>query len=187
MGAEAKEHATDPALATGAQQIGRVAAERLPAGRGEGMDLPAIQREVARLQKLQAAVTVQMTERQHGRSLAGGENVQAGGGMAQEFVQVAACRACAQLLQVVEDQRKARILAFQAFDDFCPQPRLGGRCRWALPRGKADGLVQVHEQVAWLVVAALTAKPGPGGCEAGGVPCEQGALAIAERRAQQGQ
>ncbi|MDT4812462.1 hypothetical protein FQZ97_454240 [compost metagenome] len=185
IGSQPEQHPADPAFAAGAQPVDGIAVQVQAAGGGQLADLRAVHGQVGRLQQLQALVAAQLAGRQAWQALAGGQQVQGGRGEAQQFVEVAARLARAQQVQVVEDQGEAFALLFQAFDDGGPQPGgVGGRQRRAVQR-QAQGLAQVQQQMQRLVVVGLAAQPGPGRVQAGGVLGEQGALAVAERRAEQ--
>ncbi|MNC56302.1 hypothetical protein D3C75_1058880 [compost metagenome] len=78
-------------------------------------------------------------------------------------------------------------MLLQALQDGAPQALLVGGDQGVLGRGQAEGSVQVQQQVQWLVVGCVQSIPGPGRLQAGGVLGEQGALAVAQRRAEQDQ
>ncbi|MOA00864.1 hypothetical protein D3C78_1202410 [compost metagenome] len=90
-------------------------------------------------------------------------------------------------MQVVEDQGETVRLLLQMLEDGAPQVRLVGGDQGALGRAQTERRLQVQQQVQRLVVGLFQAIPGPGRAQAGGVLGEEGALAVAERGAEQGQ
>ncbi|MCY1399775.1 hypothetical protein D3C76_674720 [compost metagenome] len=106
-----------------------------------------------------------------------------GRGELQQFIQVATAGLGPQQLQVIENQGKAFAALLQKLDNGRPQ-RGVIQAFW---QGQLQGAQQMAEKAGGLVVAGIAAVPGVMAVKPGGVLCEQGALAVAQRRTDEGQ
>ncbi|MCY1406526.1 hypothetical protein D9M71_217950 [compost metagenome] len=152
---------------------------------GQQARFHGIQRQAAFFQQVQPLVPAQVAERQLWQALAGGDDAQAGWGMVQQFVDVATRLAVAQAVQVVEEQGETVVECFQVLQYPRPERSCVGWRERPFRKRKTEGVAQVGKQAEGVVVAGVAAQPGPRRLQLRGVLGEQGALAIAERRAEQ--
>ncbi|MNZ59392.1 hypothetical protein D3C78_774300 [compost metagenome] len=187
VGGEPEQQAGDPALAAGAQLVERIGVQLGTAATGQLADLLAVHGQLASIDDGQTLVAAQVVEGQFRRALAGRQYLQARWAEAQQLVDITTRALDTQQVQVVEDQGEALALLLQALQDGDPEAGLVGRHQRLLGGGQAQGAAQMQQQVQRLVVGLVQAIPGPGRAQARGVLGEEGALAVAQRRAEQDQ
>lgn len=190
IAAETEQDSADPALAVGPQQVDEIAVQALPPAAGQLADFSAVQHQVLGFQGLQALIALQVAERDRGFAFAGGQQMQVLRRVAKQLLEVAAGRAGAQQVQIIQDQGEARRLALQMVDDARPEARFIGLARCRVRERQPQGMAQLRQQPERLIVAGIQPIPRPGQArlaEVERVLREERALPVAQGRPDQAQ